>query len=97
MVGSGCGLTNPSRGPAWGQCGWDGQRQDFPSAPVGWALAQPPGRPKSRRHCQGNPPERLGMGAWPHQELPVGGQQPGTVGLHLAILLAQPKLHREPV
>ena len=32
-----------------------------------------------------------------HQELPVGGQQPGTIGLHLPILLTQPELHREPV
>lgn len=41
----------------------------------------------------------LGAVAWggSHQELPIGGQQPRTVGLHLAVLFAQPKLHREPV
>ena len=37
------------------------------------------------------------LGGGSHQELPVGGQQPRSVGLHFSILFAQPKLHGDPV
>lgn len=44
------------------------------------------------------PPSLLGLlQRGSHQELPVGGQQPSAIGLQRSVLLAQPKLHREPV
>ena len=69
--------------------------------PVGQPPAQPPGWPESRRMAK----MALSARTWPspslgggsHQELPVGGQQPRSVGLHFSILFAQPKLHGEPV
>lgn len=110
MVGSGCGLRPSSLRVLLrpgDPVGGTGQRQAFldplkaqPLAPASWEARIQAAWPRLPSLL--GPPALallLGAVAWggSHQELPIGGQQPRTVGLHLAVLFAQPKLHREPV